>query len=137
MIAVIAVGNVVMSYFRILTAHLHGSYLTQRLRNAVMRRLVHQPAAWYDLLPNAIGLPQSNVIDSSQPFTANVQGVLARDCPSIRFVFADKSSVFTLTIGCLLFGVAIALYSCYEVGLVILGCLPLSVVALYLGANGG
>jgi hypothetical protein len=54
--AVIAAGNVIMSYLRTLTANLHGTYITQRLRTAAMRQLIHQPAAWYDLLPNASGL---------------------------------------------------------------------------------
>jgi ABC-type multidrug transport system fused ATPase/permease subunit len=52
-LAIIAVSNVIFSYFRTLAAHLHGVHITNRLRNAVMRQLISQSASWYDLLPNA------------------------------------------------------------------------------------
>jgi hypothetical protein len=40
----------------VLSAQLHGEYITERLRNAVMRRLIHLPASWYDQQPNINGL---------------------------------------------------------------------------------
>jgi hypothetical protein len=54
-IAVIAVGNVAVSYLRTLTGHLHGLYITKRLRNAAMRQLIQKPASWYDVTPQANG----------------------------------------------------------------------------------
>jgi ABC-type multidrug transport system fused ATPase/permease subunit len=56
MLAVIAVGNVIISYLRTITAHLHGTKITQRLRTAVMRQIVHQSASWYDVHPDATGM---------------------------------------------------------------------------------
>jgi ABC-type multidrug transport system fused ATPase/permease subunit len=46
-------------------------------------------------------------------------------------------SVLLLAIFCLLFGVAVGLYSCYEISLVILACMPLSMLGLYFPTQDG
>lgn len=61
---------------------------------------------------------------------------LAHDAANVRKILGDFVIVLTVSLFTMVFGLVIALYSCYQLALVVLGCLPLVIISTALGRKG-
>ena len=122
MFAVIGVGNVACSSLRILMAELHGARVTATVSIETLRRIINHSSSWFDVIPSA---------------SASVQSLLVRDCPVVRHMLADRASILTLSAFTLVFGAVVGMYSCYQVTLLIVAFLPLSVMTMVLSTTVG
>ena len=137
LMVVIGGGNVVSSYFRHLFAELAGAKLTQRLRHVVFKHIVQQSAGWFDEKSHSQGLAlmQSFVQPSCIP--GILTEYLAHDVTIVRHTLGDYYTVFILTYATVVFGAVIALQQCWQLALVVLGLIPLVMIATMLSNQAG
>ena len=64
-------------------------------------------------------------------------GSLSHDASLVRNILGDFFSILTLSICTILFGLIVALYSCFQLALVVLGCIPLVVISVALARRVG
>jgi ABC-type transport system involved in cytochrome bd biosynthesis fused ATPase/permease subunit len=77
-----------------------------------------------------------NVIRVCQP-SGVLSGFLAHEATLVRNILGDFFSIVTLSVFCLVFGLIVALHSCFQLALVVLGCMPLVIVSVVLARRVG
>ena len=55
--------------------------------------------------------------------------ILGHDAATVRNIYSDFYPIMIVTICTIVFGLVIGLYSCYRLALVILACVPFSLVS--------
>ncbi len=55
----------------------------------------------------------------------------------VRHTLGDFVTVLVLSLATVVFGVIIALYRCWQLALVVLGCIPLIIIGATLSKQGG
>jgi ABC-type multidrug transport system fused ATPase/permease subunit len=138
LMVVIGGGNVVASYFRHFFTEIAGSKLTQHLRNTVFKFIIVQPAWWFDEKAHSQGWILDLTVAEYYFMIAGVlTEYLAHDTSIVRNILGDFVSVVVLSLGTVVFGCVIALYQCWQLALVVLGCIPLVIVSTMLSKQGG
>eukprot|EP00040_Diaphanoeca_grandis_P031275 m.186775 g.186775 ORF g.186775 m.186775 type:complete len:1305 (-) comp32280_c0_seq1:186-4100(-) len=91
-----------------------GEELTLRLRTLSFRNLLHKEVSWFDHPANAKGRLTSQ---------------LAHDAAKIRGLVGDTFGAVLQIVSMLVIGITLAIYFCWEIGLLVIACFPIIAAA--------